>query len=104
MLEFDLRQSAWRAWSDAIQEALVFGFLLALLCLGLWWILHRTLTTRVRKLVRATERIAKGDLNSQAALSAGDELGHISEAIDQMADELRRNTSTLRESENRLRS
>ncbi|MFN7945911.1 MAG: PAS domain S-box protein [Blastocatellia bacterium] len=89
VLEFDLTQSARRARSDGIREALVFSALLVLLCLALWWILHRTLTARVRRLVEATEQIAKGNLNSPAALSDSDELGDISAAIDRMTGELR---------------
>jgi PAS domain S-box-containing protein len=91
-----------RARNDALREALVVGSVLALLCPGFWWILQRTLTARVGRLVGATQQIAGGNLNVRTALRSGDELEEISEGIDRMAGELSQHITALRESEKRL--
>lgn len=69
----------------AVAAALMLGTLLA------WWI-----TSPVRQLTGAAERIAAGDLASRVNVRSGDEIGHLASAFNQMADNLARSDELRR--------
>jgi PAS domain S-box-containing protein len=103
IIHWDLSRARRQARSDALRQALIMGSALVLLCLALWGTLHRTLTARVQRLVKATQQIASGNLQTRAGLAAVDELGDISAAIDAMADDLRKHIASERASTERIR-
>jgi len=78
---------------EALKSILILMVLSGLLAL----IFHFTLTRRVAKVVRATERLAAGDLSAQTGLSGNDELARIGQAFDQMARKIEADNLRLQE-------
>jgi two-component system OmpR family sensor kinase len=80
-----------------VNRALIFGGIGAVaVALALGTLLAWRITTPVRRLTQAAERLAAGDLSSRVAEAAGDEIGRLAVTFNQMAanldraDELRR--------------
>ncbi len=102
LLQFDLTGPTRQAQREALREALLVGAVLLLLCVVLWGTLHFAMVAGVGRLVHAAQEIAGGNLSASAGLDRGDELSQISQAVDRMAAELRRNIEALRMSQERL--
>jgi signal transduction histidine kinase len=78
-------------FSERINQALLWGGLVAIgisLVLGL--IFSRTLTRRLGELSRATQAIARGDLDLKVPVTSDDEVGQLSTSFNQMSAELER--------------
>jgi signal transduction histidine kinase len=80
-----------------VNRALIWGGIGAVaVALALGTLLAWRITTPVRRLTQAAERLATGDLSSRVAEGAGDEIGRLAATFNQMAanldraDELRR--------------
>jgi two-component system phosphate regulon sensor histidine kinase PhoR len=56
----------------------------------------------VRRLTQVAERMAEGDLNARLLLATGDEVGQLTRAFNDMADQLREQVTTLGEERGRL--
>jgi two-component system, OmpR family, phosphate regulon sensor histidine kinase PhoR len=87
-----VRAMVIRLWS-ALGTALLLGAAAAWL-LGTWR--ARALSAPVRTLARTAERIAAGDLDSRAAVTSRDEIGHLAGAFNAMAAQLRQKLDALR--------
>ncbi len=99
LLEYDLSAQKAQAYNDALERSLIYSIALAGLGSILWFFFYKTLTLRAAKLVTASNRLARGNLDVRANLKGSDELSQISNAFDQMAEEIQKNTETLRQNE-----
>jgi PAS domain S-box-containing protein len=99
VVQFDLASGKRQARQDALATAGRTGAGLLLASLILWFVLDRKLTARVGKLVAATREIARGNFAAKPVFTSGDELGEISIALEEMADQLRRRIEVLEENE-----
>jgi PAS domain S-box-containing protein len=99
VVQFELAPGIQQARQDALATAQRTGGGLLLASLVLWFVLDRKLTARVGKLVATTREIARGNFAAKSRFKSGDELGEISAALDQMADELQRRMEVLSENE-----
>jgi signal transduction histidine kinase len=99
LLEYDLSSLKAQAYNDALERSLTYSVALAVLCSILWFFFYKTLNLRVAKLVAASNSLAQGNLEVRANLKGSDELSQISIAFDRMAEEVQKNTETLRQNE-----
>jgi signal transduction histidine kinase len=99
LLEYDLSSLKAQAYNDALERSLTYSVALAVLCSILWFFFYKTLNLRVARLVAASNSLAQGNLEVRANLKGSDELSQISIAFDQMAEEVQKNTETLRQNE-----
>ncbi|MEP0812428.1 ATP-binding protein [Coleofasciculus sp. FACHB-SPT9] len=99
LLEYDLSSLKAQAYNDALERSLTYSVALAVLCSILWFFFYKTLNLRVGKLVAASNSLAQGNLEVRANLKGSDELSQISIAFDRMAEEVQKNTETLRQNE-----
>ena len=88
LVERDLRFLKARARSEAVDGLLRRLGALLFLCLLAWLLLERLVTRRLRRLIRATERLADGEVGARAALDGGDELASLGRALDAMAERI----------------
>ena len=73
-------QALWLASGGAVLVALIFGVLLA-----------RSLTSPVRALTQAAQRMTAGELEQKVKISSADELGELAQAFNQMSKQLAEN-------------
>ena len=71
------------------QRALIIGscLLVLVLALALSFVVSRNLTSDVRQVTGAVERISKGDYDARAGLDTNDEIGGLARALDHLLDE-----------------
>lgn len=72
-------------------------FILSLAGMAASWVLATFLTRNLRKLMRATKEIGRGNLTYRAKIQSNDEVGELAAAFDQMAERLEENITLLRE-------
>ncbi|NGZ77548.1 methyl-accepting chemotaxis protein [Saccharibacillus alkalitolerans] len=65
-----------------IVAAVVLGMLLT------WWVV-RSINNPLKKLVRATQKIAGGELSEEVPVDSRDELGHLASSVNEMRQNLR---------------
>ncbi|MFL7871971.1 MAG: sensor histidine kinase [Anaerolineales bacterium] len=70
-------RALWMATGGAVLVALIVGVLLA-----------RSLTSPVRALTRATQRMESGELEQRVKIASKDELGQLAQAFNQMSNQL----------------
>lgn len=70
------------------QKFLVLGVVAILAALALAIGISRSIVTPVRELIRATDRITKGDISSPVKIMSGDEMGVLSKSFDRMRSQL----------------
>ncbi len=95
VLQYNLTDVKDQAFRDAVGRSSAIGIMLAIGCLLVWYFFHKTLTTRMARLVTATKALAKGELAAHAKLTGSDELAQLSDAFDQMAINIRWRTMEL---------
>ncbi|MBL9116134.1 MAG: PAS domain-containing protein [Verrucomicrobiaceae bacterium] len=78
--EMDLTEPLARAKKAAVVEGLVSGGVLVVFCLGLWFILNRTVTSRVHHIVTSAQAMAEGKPVPDP-LRGSDELAMIDSAM-----------------------
>jgi len=88
-----LKDSLDRA-TDLLWVGLLGGGLAAL---AVSWVSGRMLSRRLRRMRKATEQLARGNLAHRIASPFDDELGKMAHAIDEMAGELQRSDWELRQ-------
>ncbi|HEY2775908.1 MAG TPA: ATP-binding protein [Candidatus Binatia bacterium] len=88
---------------DALSRTGTALLMIALLCVLVTWIFHRSFTPRISALIRSTEKIADGDYQGVPHIAGDDELATIGRAISQMASALDREQRKLLKSEADLR-
>lgn len=82
--------------ASAMQSAVLAGGITIGLALILSIFLILQILSPLKKLTRATERVAHGDLSDSVRLRSRDEFGQLGESFDQMVENLRR-SETLRQ-------
>jgi diguanylate cyclase (GGDEF)-like protein len=68
---------------------------LVLLMAAVAFQMGRSIVVPLKRLIRAADRIASGDLEVRLSATRNDELGHLTEVFDQMAERLRRNHAEI---------
>lgn len=87
MTEYDLDQAY--APIDALRKQLISASLVIALFFGLvGYAFSRRITDPIRKLVKATQAIAKGDLTQSVDVTSKDEIGTLGEAFNEMTQDL----------------
>jgi PAS domain S-box-containing protein len=100
----DLEREVTGAVSRRLRVLVILGAGLSLGVVGLSLVITRSVTSPLRRLARACERVHAGDLYARMGLTQSDELGSVSLAFDGMVAELARSRAALAEAEERYRS
>lgn len=78
--------------TDVTRVGLGLFFALATVAvLSIGWLLARTLTRPLGRLVSAADAVSHGDLSVRSGVRGGDEIGELAGAFDQMTERLQRN-------------
>ncbi|HEY9288985.1 MAG TPA: HD domain-containing phosphohydrolase [Candidatus Dormibacteraeota bacterium] len=77
-----------------ILAALFLAGVLVTLALGIW--IARLITRPVHRLVEATRLVSAGDLDHQAPVTTGDEIGELTESFNQMTRSLKDKSASLK--------
>ena len=86
---------------DLDRQVLLAAILFIMLGAGIGYYMAERIADPVNRLMRATRRIARGDLDARVLATSQDELRRLVEAFNQMADDLQRQRAEL-ERTNRL--
>ena len=81
---------------DIIVDALIVGLVISVI---LSLLLAKTLVTPIRKLTKASEKVAAGDFSAKVDNDAVDEIGVLTRTFNNMAGQLESNIDTLKKSE-----
>lgn len=82
-----------------VGQACLLGVVIALL-VGL--LMSRMIMKPVRLLTEKAKQIAEGNYDTEIKISAKDDIGKLSQTLDQMADEMQSNISDIEEEKNKL--
>ncbi|MBI5892719.1 MAG: PAS domain S-box protein [Deltaproteobacteria bacterium] len=104
VIDYNLARLKDEAFTGAWHRTYTSGFVLIFLCIAMWLIFHRVLTVRIGRLLDATNRMARGNLNARSDIGGMDELAQLSNAFNQMAEQTQIHTVLLQESEGRMRA
>lgn len=89
--------------NDQVTRLSVVVVTLALVGLGIAYLLIEFLTRPVRDIARVAQRVERGDLYQRAPVWANDEIGALGQAFNAMIDTLARSQTDLEESNQQLR-
>ena len=90
---------------DQVMSLLALGATSLLALLAAWLVGDVLIVQRVRKLMGTAERIAAGDLEARSGIDHGqEEIGHLAQALDQMAAALQKKEAARSLAERELRS
>lgn len=98
-MEFDLGPTRSEERVRVVWRAIGIALALAAVTAMLWLFFQFSLLRRVKELVAATRRFAAGDLSVRAHLKGSDELVHLAQAFDHMAEAISVNRQALVEAE-----
>jgi two-component system phosphate regulon sensor histidine kinase PhoR len=84
------------------QSILTSGIVTAVLAALMALVIAERTARPLRQLTTAAERMAEGDLSSRLLTTSRDEIGHLTQAFNHMADELQAQVMTLGEERGRL--
>ncbi|PLW91871.1 MAG: hypothetical protein C0592_13575 [Marinilabiliales bacterium] len=85
------------------QNDIIFiSVLLIVVIVGLSFVISRGITNPIIKLKNASVLIGEGDFSQQVEKKSNDEIGALTESFNKMADQLQKQTSDLKEREERL--
>ena len=76
---------------------------LAIVCVLTWGSFHHRLNSRIDELVRATERLAAGELVGEAEIPDSAELAKLASAFQQMSQKISTSTAELRDANARMK-
>jgi two-component system, NtrC family, sensor kinase len=96
VIEYEVETAKQRAFNHALQRSLESTGILLGLSVTVWWLFSQTLTERAKRLKRASESFAQGNLSVRTALGGIDELAQISASLDRMADRIQANQQALK--------
>ncbi len=96
-VEYDLAPQLANARHFAVLHALTYGSLMIAVTVVVALLLHLLVARRVRKIVRASERFAAGDLDASVRLRGSDELAELGHAFDHMASQRKEAQEALRQ-------
>ncbi len=96
-----LRLSEGPAYGNQIITGVMYGWLLASsvsvgLAIVLGWIASRDVVNPLRRLSKATQTMAEGDLTARVIINREDEFGTLSQSFNHMARRIEETVSTLR--------
>ena len=101
-------QSVYATWEEQRNLFISLIGIILLLVTAIALQMGRTIVVPLRKLINATEKIVKGDLNVELTIEQRDELGQLTRMFNQMTDKLRQNqdeitaASTVMQQKNQL--
>jgi PAS domain S-box-containing protein len=95
-----LRQNALNDWTHRFAYRLT-GYIALLFALGIF--MNRVVIRRLSRLEQSVEALATGNYKVRATDSMTDELGHLAQGFNRMAEDIEQRTRTLQESEERFR-
>src|SRR3984893_9952241 len=91
-------QSLTNAWWDTLPRLSMAALSALLVSIGIAWWLASTITRPIGQITRASEEMARGNLDPQLALpETTDEVGRLSKAFTTMAHEVARSHQTMRD-------
>jgi signal transduction histidine kinase len=91
-------QSLTNAWRDTLPRLSIAALSALLVSIGIAWWLASTITRPMVQITRASEEMARGNLDPQLALpETADEVGRLSKAFTTMAHEVARSHQTMRD-------
>jgi diguanylate cyclase (GGDEF)-like protein/PAS domain S-box-containing protein len=90
-VEADISRQLSAARQEAVEQALVFSFIMLLASMLVAYILHRLVSQRVRVLLDAATRLADGDFSVRTSLRGEDELSELGRRFDSMAEQIGEN-------------
>ncbi|MBN2728172.1 MAG: HAMP domain-containing protein [Bacteroidales bacterium] len=88
--------------SRTLNDIIFVSTLLIILIIGLSILISRSITNPITKLKNASILIGQGDFSQKVEKKSNDEIGALTESFNNMADQLQKKTSDLREREERL--
>lgn len=88
LVVFDRSDGLSKAYLDARKQLVLSGSVMALLCFGLWAVLHFGVATRLTRLAEMVKRVGNGELRVMEPLRGNDEVHDLSEAFSQMSQQL----------------
>jgi diguanylate cyclase (GGDEF)-like protein len=83
------------AWIELRNMFLALVGTLILIVAAIAFKMGTSIVSPLRRLIRAADRIAEGDLEVELVATRNDELGHLTRVFNQMADRLRRNHAEI---------
>jgi two-component system, cell cycle sensor histidine kinase and response regulator CckA len=86
-----------------LERSSAFVLALAVASVLSWIFFHRVLNQRITRLVKATEKLAAGELSGSAQLHGSDELAKLSRAFDLMAQKISSSTTSLRQANEQMK-
>jgi len=89
------RAAVYGAWIELRNMFLILVGTLVLIVAVAAFQMGRSIVVPLQRLMRATDRIAGGDLEVRLSATRNDEIGHLTKVFDQMADKLRRNHAEI---------
>jgi signal transduction histidine kinase len=93
-----LEQSLTNAWWDTLPRLSMAALSALLVSIGIAWWLASTITRPIGQITRASEEMARGNLDPQLTLpETSDEVGRLSKAFTSMAHEVARSHRTMRD-------
>jgi len=91
-------QSLTNAWRDTLPRLSLAALSALLVSIGIAWWLASTITRPIAQITRASEEMARGNLDPQLTLpETADEVGRLSTAFTTMAHEVARSHQTMRD-------
>jgi PAS domain S-box-containing protein len=97
------RQQIQDEISSMVTQIVIFLAILALIfTFLLYFLMERVVIQPLKKITKATERVAEGDLSARVPLSRRDELGNLGANFNQMAENLSRNFETVERAKNEI--
>jgi diguanylate cyclase (GGDEF)-like protein/PAS domain S-box-containing protein len=95
-MEYNLAPARAGIARHILYESLLVLSFLGLGMSGLWWLLHRLVTSRINRLVATARRFAAGQEQTRVLLDGADELAEAGKAFDEMARRIQHNSERLR--------
>lgn len=78
------------------QNVLTFGFICIFISVAIGFIMSKTITNPIHKLVSATEKIGLGDLNTKIKIDSNDEIGFLASSMDQMRKNINKRDAQMK--------
>ncbi|MDR1061619.1 MAG: cell wall metabolism sensor histidine kinase WalK [Clostridiales bacterium] len=102
VLYFRYSSEAWSALTGSFSDAILLSSLLAVLIASVsGYLLARTITDPIKRLMNSANRIADGDLDQAVEAKSDDEIGELTRASNKMAKALKANLEEITSEKNK---
>ncbi|MDR3120678.1 MAG: cell wall metabolism sensor histidine kinase WalK [Clostridiales bacterium] len=102
ILYFRYNSAAWSSMTDAFSRAIQISIVLALIIASIsGYLLARTITDPIKRLMNTANRIAEGDLDQAVEAKSDDEIGMLTAASNKMAQALKANLEEITSEKNK---